>query len=287
MVIARRGATRANASPTAADTAGATNQLEDAADHARGQSSRESCEHPDRGDHGRRGGELLQGGGRDRDARNQRPERARRAEHGLRRQGDEDDPDHREGDQDGEDDGVRRRRELDREAGQQGAGPQAAGQADTAEDRAESLPVRRGEFDERRGEGGRRRAAGDTLHDAAGDHPPDVGGDEEQHVRRELDDQGSDQHRAPAHVVGQRPQGEDGDEEADRVDGERQREKRRRELPLLLIDHQQRRQRAGREIQGGERECRTRQRQSGGESAPAVGRGDLGDQLRCGHDSSL
>ena len=108
---------------------------------------------------------------------------------------------------------------------------ETAGQADAAEDRAQSLPVRRREFDERRGEGGRRRAAGNALHDAAGDHPADVGGDEEHDVRCELDDQCADQHRAPADVVGERPQREDGGEEADRVDGERQREKRRREAP--------------------------------------------------------
>jgi hypothetical protein len=74
--------------------------------------------------------------------------------------------------EDDEDDRVRRGRELDREAGQQGADSKPAGQPDAAKDRVQSLPVRRGELDERRGERSRRCAGGNALHDATGDPHP-------------------------------------------------------------------------------------------------------------------
>ena len=57
--------------------------------------------------------------------------------------------------QNDEDDGIRRSRELNREAGQQGSGSEPSGEADAAEDRAEPLPVRRGELNERGGESSR------------------------------------------------------------------------------------------------------------------------------------
>jgi hypothetical protein len=126
------------------------------------------------------------------------------------------------------------------------AGHGLGGQGDdahAAEGRAEPLPVPRRDLDERGGERRRRGAGGGALHDAAGHDPFDAGREEEHDVRRELDDQRTDQHRAPAEMVGQRAEREEGGEEADRVDGERQREQRRGELPLLAVDDQQRRQR--------------------------------------------
>ena len=89
-----------------------------------------------------------------------------------------------------------------------------------------------------------------------------------------------DQNWAPADMVGERPQGEDGGEEADREDSERQREKRCGQVPLLFVDHQQRHQRACREIQTRERDRCTRQSQSGGQGGAAPSSGRLSGDRR-------
>jgi hypothetical protein len=107
------------------------------------------------------------------------------------------------------------------------------------------------------------------LDNAADDHPSDIGGEEEHKVRCELNDQSADQHRTATDMVGERPQAEDGGEETDREDRERQREKRRWKPPLLLVEHQQRHQRACREVQTRKRDRYTRQTQSGGECGAA------------------
>ena len=211
MVIAVRGRTRANDSPMTTETAGAMNpaspssrplsRSEHAVDHARGQATGESGEHPDGRDHWRGGEELDAGGGWDRDVGDHRAKRSGTAADGLRGGDDRDATDDGERAEHDEGDRVRRGRELDRQAREQRAHGKPSGESDAAEDRAEPLLVGWREFDERRGERSGRRAAGDSLHDAARDDPSDVGGDEEHEVRDELDDEGADQHGPPAEMI--------------------------------------------------------------------------------------
>ncbi|RKQ87130.1 hypothetical protein C8N24_5150 [Solirubrobacter pauli] len=241
---------------------------EHAVHHARSQAPGEPREHPHGRHHGRGSEEGSPYDGRDRDPRDQRAERARVPAGGLRRGDDRratGDGERAEGD---ERDRARRRRQLDRDAGEQRTTGKAAGQTDAGEDRSQPPAVRRCELHERRGEGSGRRATRETLHDAPRDHPSDVGRAQEHEVGHQLDEQGADQHRPPTDVIRQCADGQRGGEEADRVHGEGHRQQHGREVPLLAVDHQQRCQGPGREVHARERGRRTRQGQAGGKRAP-------------------
>jgi hypothetical protein len=177
--------------------------VEHAVHDARGEAAGEPGEHPDGSHHGCGREDLGASRGRHGHVRCERAQGARSAADRLaggRHRGTADDG---EGTQRDEDDRVGRRCELDGKAREQRPDGETPGEGDAAEDRAEPPVVVRSVFDECCGERGRRCAAGDALHDAAGDDPSEAGGGEEQQVRGELDDEGGDQHGSSPDVIGQ------------------------------------------------------------------------------------
>ncbi|ARX80792.1 hypothetical protein SMD44_00190 [Streptomyces alboflavus] len=105
--------------------------------------------------------------------------------------------------------------------------------------------MRRFEVDEGGAQSGRRRTRGDALQHPGGSQDGHVTGGEEEDERDRLQRDRRGQHGPSAEVVRQRPDGEQGAQQADHVQGEDDGEHPCGEVPLLLVDRVERGRHAG------------------------------------------